>query len=152
MDAMVRPIETVMDDGDRKTVVTLRPVPQAADIARTFIEHRMLVEGRPDLVDDATLIASEFITNAYVHVPAAEFFKLMLCWNAGSPLIEVWDPSWALPRPRTLADGDGFLLSTSGKGLFIVSRLAQSWGSRRIPKMKGGGKIVWARLPKNEEE
>ncbi|MEV5748437.1 ATP-binding protein [Actinoallomurus sp. NPDC052308] len=144
---MASPIETVMDGGDRKTVVTLRPVPQAADIARTFIEHRMLVMRRPDLVDDATLIASEFITNAYVHVPAAEFFKLMLCWNAGSPLIEVWDPSWTLPKPRTLAEGDEFLLSTSGKGLFIVSRLAQSRGSRRIPKAKGGGKIVWARLP-----
>ncbi|MCO6008962.1 ATP-binding protein [Actinoallomurus purpureus] len=151
MDALASPIETVMDGRDRKTVVTLRPVPQAADIARTFIEHRMLVMKRPDLVDDATLIASEFITNAYVHVPTAEFFKLMLCWNGGSPLIEVWDPSWTLPKPRTLAEGDEFLLSTSGKGLFIVSRLAQSWGSRRIPKMNGGGKIIWARLPRNKE-
>ncbi|WP_460339880.1 ATP-binding protein [Actinoallomurus acanthiterrae] len=147
MDALASSIETVMDGSDRKTVVTLRPVPQAADIARTFIEHRMIVMKRPDLVDDATLIASEFITNAYVHVPTADFFKLMLCWNAGSPLIEVWDPSWTLPKPRTLAEGDEFILSTSGKGLFIVSRLAQSWGSRRIPKMSGGGKIVWARLP-----
>jgi len=50
----------------------------------------------------------------------------------------VLDDSAALPRLRHPDDSD-----ERGRGLQVVSQLAQRWGARRA----GAGKVVWCELP-----
>jgi len=51
---------------------------------------------------------------------------------------EVLDDSAALPRLRHAGDDD-----ERGRGLQVVSQLAERWGARRTP----AGKVVWCELP-----
>ncbi len=52
----------------------------------------------------------------------------------GSLVCEVLDSSAALPRLRHAGRDE-----ESGRGLEVVSQIAQRWGARRTPR----GKIVW---------
>jgi hypothetical protein len=56
----------------------------------------------------------------------------------GGLVIEVLDDSAALPRLRHPDDQD-----ERGRGLQVVSQVAQRWGARRAVS----GKIVWCELP-----
>ncbi len=51
---------------------------------------------------------------------------------------EVFDDAAAMPKLRNAADSD-----ENGRGLHVVSQLAQRWGTRRTPV----GKAVWFELP-----
>lgn len=121
--------------------ITLYPVRQSAEIARTFVRHRLLVLGiPPERVDDGCVIASELVTNVCKHVPYARIFHLSVRKNDQGCLIEVWDPSPA--RPMLIDDPSG----ESGRGLLIVSALARTWYHNILPPENGGGKIVAAVL------
>ncbi|MER5352054.1 ATP-binding protein [Kitasatospora sp. NPDC002551] len=89
------------------------------------------------LGDDAQLVVSELLTNAtrYTAGPLA----LDLDLNGPCLRITVTDPrsGTALPHPGTHRP-----TRVGGHGLFIVDRLALSWGA--LPD--GGGKAVWAEL------
>jgi anti-sigma regulatory factor (Ser/Thr protein kinase) len=75
---------------------------------------------------------SELVANALLHGGAAEFLRLRR--TPRRVVVEVFDREAALPRPR-IADSD----AESGRGLFLVRRVASRWGARRVP----GGKAVW---------
>lgn len=85
---------------------------------------------------DAQLVASEFVTNAVVH--GGEEVVLELHVDAGSLVVAVCDGSAVMPTPRQATDQD-----ESGRGLRIVSALAEKWGVDSLP---GGHKRVWARM------
>ena len=55
----------------------------------------------------------------------------------GGLFCEVVDDSAALPRLRQAADDD-----ERGRGLQVVSQIAQRWGTRRT----SAGKVVWCEL------
>jgi anti-sigma regulatory factor (Ser/Thr protein kinase) len=122
-------------------LVTLRPVKQSPELARTFVRHRLLTFGTPEkMIDDGCVIASELCTNVLKHVPWAETFYLRVSKNGFTPLLEVWDPSTA--RPVMAEDPDG----ESGRGLIIVAALATTWYYDILPTERGGGKVVAALL------
>jgi anti-sigma regulatory factor (Ser/Thr protein kinase) len=89
----------------------------------------------PELVADASIIASELVTNAVRH--AGTPMELILARTARYLHIAVRDrdaqPA-VLQHPSRLAAG--------GRGLLIVARTALSWGSSPTQN----GKVVWATL------
>ncbi|MGH3417264.1 MAG: ATP-binding protein [Actinocrinis sp.] len=97
------------------------------------------------LVDDAVLILSEFVTNALRHARALNSGMIRVSWGlSGDGLlrIEVTDGG-GTTRPSTKP----YSMSVSahaGRGLEIVDRLADRWGSQRE---EGGDEYtVWAEL------
>lgn len=107
-----------------------------------------LTEWRVDqqTCDDAQLLVSELFTNAVRHT-ASEKVSCEL-WLVGLRLcLEVTDqgggPHPLPPRPGEPADTDG----ESGRGLLLVSVLADDWGIRRsLDGGPGSGHAVWAEL------
>ncbi|SHM51454.1 SpoIIE family protein phosphatase [Cryptosporangium aurantiacum] len=99
----------------------------------------------PLVRDDIVLAVSELVANALLYGGAAE--QLRLRRSANRIVIEVFDREPAMPRPR-IADAD----AESGRGLFLVRRVAARWGARAVP----GGKAVWAEFdltaPRSEDE
>ncbi|EGX55371.1 magnesium or manganese-dependent protein phosphatase [Streptomyces zinciresistens K42] len=96
----------------------------------------------PRLVDDAVVAVSELVTNAVVHAGTDLELTCRLEQDTGALLVEVLDhhPSRA-PRggdPDVPPDTPEY-----GRGLRLVSRLAESWGVT----YRTGAKTVWARLP-----
>jgi two-component sensor histidine kinase len=91
------------------------------------------------LVDTASLVVSELVTNAIkASWPVFSGTVTVWLWADGRQLlVEVWDASPEPPTPIAKPDDEG------GRGLTIVAALCESWGyypdSRR-------GKVVWACL------
>lgn len=97
------------------------------------------------LVDDAVLILSEFVTNSLRHARALNSGMIRIAWELtgeGLLRIEVTDGG-GTTRPSTKP----YSMSVSahaGRGLEIVDRLADRWGSQRE---EGGDEYtVWAEL------
>ena len=97
------------------------------------------------VVDDAILILSEFVTNALRHARALTSDTIRVSWNLtgdGLLRIEVTDGG-GTTRPVTKP----YSMSVSaqaGRGLEIVDRLADRWGSQR--EESGDEYTVWAEL------
>ena len=83
----------------------------------------------------AELLVSELVTNAVRYAQGKIGLRLVL---EGGLVCEVLDDSAALPRLRHPDDSD-----ERGRGLQVVSQLAQRWGARRAIS----GKVVWCELP-----
>lgn len=107
--------------------------PTSVSAARRFVTETLVEAGMTSMVDDARLLISELATNAIVH--AGTDFTVTIHISAGHLYVEVrdGDPTDLVvqrgPRARAL----------SGRGLGIVGRLAESWGSR----VEDHGKVVW---------
>ncbi|MET9829302.1 ATP-binding SpoIIE family protein phosphatase [Streptomyces sp. NPDC006385] len=94
------------------------------------------------LVDDAVVAVSELVTNAVVHAGTEVELTCRLEEDTGALLVEVLDhhPSRAPRNGEVEAPYD---TPEYGRGLRLVSRLAESWGVT----YRTGAKTVWARLP-----
>ncbi|ELS53125.1 SpoIIE family protein phosphatase [Streptomyces viridochromogenes] len=94
------------------------------------------------LVDDAVVAVSELVTNAVVHAGTEVELACRLEEDTGALLVEVLDhhPSRA---PRDAELDAPYETPEHGRGLRLVSRLAESWGVT----YRTGAKTVWARLP-----
>lgn len=94
------------------------------------------------LVDDAVVAVSELVTNAVVHAGTDLELTCRLEEDTGALLVEVLDhhPSRA---PRNGELEAPYETPEYGRGLRLVSRLAESWGVT----YRTGAKTVWARLP-----
>ncbi|WP_442788636.1 SpoIIE family protein phosphatase [Kitasatospora sp. YST-16] len=94
----------------------------------------LLERGLDELVDTSELLVSELVTNALRHGRGEIRLRLL---RDKTMVCEVWDDAYAQPRQRRAQETD-----EGGRGLQLVSLLAERWGSRRTPK----GKIVWFEL------
>ena len=103
---------------------------------RTLVELRLARWGLAVLADDATVIASELVTNAIMHGPEAGPIRVRLRREARGVLLEVWDSSGSMPVRKHDAEG------LSGRGLPIVEALAAECG---VCPTEPQGKWVWAR-------
>lgn len=95
--------------------------------------------------DDAILILSELVTNALRHARALSSGMIRVSWGLsgdGQLRIEVTDGGGTTrptPKPYSMS-----VSSHAGRGLEIVDRLADRWGSQRE---EGGDEYtVWAEL------
>ncbi|MYU55463.1 ATP-binding protein [Streptomyces sp. SID7805] len=117
---------------------------QAAGEGRRFTWSTLSGWGLNPLIDNATLIVSELLSNALqyglVHPPAHRADRrpvwLGLLRRGRTVLCTVCDHSTAVPVLRKPDH-----LSQSGRGLHIVNYLSASWGWT-TPNV--GGKAVWA--------
>jgi anti-sigma regulatory factor (Ser/Thr protein kinase) len=103
--------------------------------ARHFIAETLTAWGRAELVDDASLIVSEFATNAVLHARSA-------FWVSASQIdrtvrLVVEDESQAPPAARSYGPE-----AATGRGLRLVDALADKWGV----DLRTSGKAVWADL------
>lgn len=113
---------------------TLPHTLEAPGLARRYVSARSAA-WPAELVELAVLLTSELVTNAVVHGRGP--IQLLLLEDGDRLRIEVADGEPRLPDgPGKPADSD-----VSGRGLLILDRLADRWGSRsrRTPP----GKVVW---------
>jgi serine phosphatase RsbU (regulator of sigma subunit) len=103
--------------------------------ARMLVRRRLRRWGLSELIPTAELLASELVTNAVRYAQGSIALRLV---REGGLVCEVLDDSAALPRLRHAGDED-----ERGRGLQVVSQLAQHWGARRTLS----GKVVWCELP-----
>ena len=107
----------------------------SASRARSLIRRPLKRWGLADLIPTAELLVSELVTNAVRYAQGKIGLRLVL---EGGLVCEVLDESAALPRLRHPDDSD-----ERGRGLQVVSQIAQRWGARRA----ASGKVVWCELP-----
>ena len=88
-----------------------------------------------EVVDTATLLASELVTNGLVHGKGAVELRLRL--TRDRLVIEAEDGGHHMPRRRPATQDE-----EGGRGLHLVAALADRWGARATD----GGKVVWAEL------
>ncbi|WP_327353997.1 ATP-binding protein [Streptomyces sp. NBC_01304] len=109
--------------------------------ARTLLREQAGSWGLPTpLTEAAELLLSELMTNAYWHakVPGREIWARVVL-SPDRLRVSVTDASSELPVPR-----DPSLDEESGRGLALVSALADDWGAER--RECGVGKTVWFEL------
>ncbi|MEU9480007.1 SpoIIE family protein phosphatase [Streptomyces sp. NPDC048191] len=114
--------------------------PAAVAPVRAACARRLTEWGLEEVVFTAELILSELITNAvrYGAEPiAVRLLRTMPSSGtaAGTLIIEVSDGSSTSPRLRRAKVTD-----EGGRGLFLVARFAERWGTRYTPT----GKVIWA--------
>ncbi|WP_411148324.1 ATP-binding protein [Streptomyces sp. A30] len=95
-----------------------------------------------DVTETAVLLLSELMTNAYRHakVSPGREIRARCVLAAGRLHVSVTDANDTLPTPR-----EASLDEESGRGLALVTALADAWGAE--PRPHGIGKTVWFELP-----
>ncbi|MGA5824186.1 ATP-binding protein [Kitasatospora sp. NPDC094028] len=109
----------------------------ARRLLRTFLAERPSGE---QLLFPGELVLGELVTNAVIHAKTPPgrliFIRFELCPSALR--IEVHDADAGRPSvPRLSSE-----FAETGRGLWLVSQLASSWGC--CPRAGGVGKIMWA--------
>lgn len=130
--------------------------PPSVPAARRFVTDALATWGQSELVEDIGLCVSELATNATLH-SGSSYFHLEVEEHAGAVRVAVADagmgPVDLLARQPELTDA--FLdelaaddPSATGRGMFLVSVLASSWGIDELQ----GGKRVWAEFHPDPSE
>lgn len=105
---------------------TFELIPEAASEARAIVSDELAGSVAPEVLEDATLLVSELVTNAVRHGLRAGFeqVELRIRNDAGRVRVMVSDPGGgfvAAPRLPTASE-------SSGWGLYLVDRIADRWG------------------------
>jgi anti-sigma regulatory factor (Ser/Thr protein kinase) len=104
-------------------------------MARAFVAARLQGWHLDDMIESASLVVSEVVTNAVIH--ARSDSELVLERTPHALRISVTDRGSGLLRRPEAGGSDG------GRGLQIVQQLSTSWGTEPT----GSGNRVWAELP-----
>ena len=117
--------------------LVLPPDPAAVRTARAFVRARCRAAGVADDVRDvAVLLASECVTNAFMHGRSEA--RLSVTVDADRVLVEVGADNSRHPA-AVLPDADAL----DGRGLALVASLASAWGTRD----QAYGKVIWFEVP-----
>jgi anti-sigma regulatory factor (Ser/Thr protein kinase) len=108
----------------------------AREAVRTWLTTRPC---EPAMVDTATLLVTELVTNAVLHAPGPGL-RLSIDETLSDVMrVAVCDESRRTPqRPLAAPDEEG----TGGRGLWLVESLSASWGWEPLRS----GKRVWFEL------
>ncbi|MGW6390286.1 ATP-binding protein [Streptomyces sp. NPDC055103] len=111
---------------------------ECRDRTREALRDWFGVAGGPGRIaaEDALLLVSELVTNAFTHGGAP--YELRLDRTDGRLWVQVSDTSPVRPRPH----GPHHAERSSGHGLYLMERLSAAWGS--VPRERG--KAVWFAL------
>ncbi|MFI1680363.1 ATP-binding protein [Streptomyces sp. NPDC020607] len=109
----------------------------SAGAARAFVAESLTLWGRTERLDDIRVCVSELVTNALRHgTSAGQLILVSLEPGPAGLVVEVHDEGDGTPVERDApADSEG------GRGLFLVSALADDWG---VTAHQDSGKRVWA--------
>ena len=124
--------------------IDLPPERSAAAQARRFVREVCASWGLiHEVIDDIELLVSELVTNAVLHARSA---ALLTIEHFGDRIrVTVSDSSSIPPRLRDYGPE-----AATGRGVFLVDRLARAWG---VDAEDGAGKRVWFEIavePANE--
>lgn len=108
----------------------------AARQARAFVRESLGADVDDELLQDALVITSELVTNAVMHAGTSSELEIRL--DTDTIELRLTDGSRRAPVRRTLLGGP----ATQGRGLGLLSSLAERWGVDQID----AGKTVWAVL------
>ena len=124
-----------MGSPSETAVLGLPPEPQSAGRARRFLRARLDDIGRDDLVDAATLLVSEIVTNVVLHAPT--WLEVRVRSTDTGVRVDVLDGSSVAPTQRGYDE-----LTSTGHGLSLVAYLAADYGV----ELRRDGKSVWFTL------
>lgn len=119
--------------------------PASVPAVRRFVDQALCDGGWAALVPDVQLAATELATNAMLH-SGTDYFEVELRSDAAGVRLEVLDRgatragAIAARGRAAAASGDVHQAAMGGRGLFIVSALATSWGLDDLP----AGTRIWA--------
>jgi anti-sigma regulatory factor (Ser/Thr protein kinase) len=113
------------------TVWDLSAEPSMVPKIRAMVRERLREWGLAEISDPVELLVSELVTNALVHGAGEIELRLI---RVSTLLCEVRDDGSELPYLRSADDN-----AESGRGLQLVSFLAERWGNHRTES----GKVVW---------
>lgn len=127
---------------DTSWTMVLPSSPESPALARAGIRGVCSAAELPvDVIDTASLLTSELVTNAYQHGGDAMVVDADV---RGEQLrVSVTDSGSGLPVPAPAPELPDGRLDVRGRGLLLVSSLATRWGTR--PKAKHG-LAVWFEL------
>ena len=124
-----------MPVSDLRAVIDLPPVSRSVPTARRVVAGLLAAWAAEAYCDDAALLVSELVTNVVRHVPGDDPLTLEMHLSAPGLRVAVVDRSATRPAVRAQsADG--------GHGMWLVSRMADRWGSEK----HADGKRVWFEL------
>ncbi|WP_306191259.1 ATP-binding protein [Streptomyces sp. MK5] len=126
--------------------MALTSTPRGARLARLFVAHCLDAWGHPydsDVNETLTLITAELCANAVRHgrIPGRDFHVRLTSEAAGELRLEVSDTRGER-RPTVVPPAAPD--AESGRGLLLVTALADDWGV--TDRRSGPGKTVWASL------
>jgi anti-sigma regulatory factor (Ser/Thr protein kinase) len=132
---------------EREFTMRFTSTPRGARLARRLVSHRLDDWGQSyttQVNETLTLITAELAANAvrHGHVPGRDF-HVQLTLSEGTFRIEVTDTR-AEKQPPAASPSATDSLSESGRGLLLVTALADDWGVS--PRKAAPGKTVWAEL------
>jgi len=135
IDYVVDLIDEIGDRVARSATMSLGPDAREVALARSFAADRCTEWGRAAVAGDASVVVSELVANALVHVQSS--CELTLGLRADVLRIDVADHGGGMPDVRDVTVDD-----EHGRGLLLVSILCTAWGS----EPRDDGKSVWAEL------
>lgn len=129
--------------------VSFAPAPESGlSPVRSDVRGQLARWGRSELAEDAVLVVSELLGNAFGHGRAPVRLSLALHGRAGheSLMIQVSDmsPGFDMKAIRGRWKLPPAVLSCGGRGLLLVEALSRTWGERHHRR----GHTVWADLPR----
>ncbi|HET6817500.1 MAG TPA: PAS domain S-box protein [Mycobacteriales bacterium] len=129
-----------MPTGGVQRQLTLPPAPDSARHARRFVSEVLTDAREDDLLDVATLLTSELVTNGIVH--AHTELRVVVDVTERFVRVEVADGNPNLPARREYDES-----AMTGRGMEMVELLAHEFGAEPL---EGDGKRVWFRLVRGD--
>ncbi|MFI9207610.1 ATP-binding protein [Streptomyces sp. NPDC053253] len=117
---------------------TLPREARSAAAARRLVRTALTLWGLDPLIEDASLVITELVSNAVEHSRLQAIRVTVSRPSAREVRVGVVDRSRTVPILGAESDGD----QIRGRGLFLVDTLAERWGT----ELYRWGKQVWAEL------
>jgi len=139
LDYLVDLLESVGREVENHATCSLPQALDSVGLARRFVRSTLEEWDAEQLVDDALVVVSELAANAITHAYCS--CELRLSLSSSILRVEVADSGLGAPEPQPRSS-----TREHGRGLHLVAALSTAWGMEAVD---GGGKLVWAELPRS---
>lgn len=115
----------------------------APKIARGFLDILLHVSRHDALADDARLCVTELVTNAHRHTRTRLIGVTVAVKRKRIAVFVTDDAPWSLPVPNAVPTEREL---GCGQGVFLLDRVAETWGSTIYGGLSPSHKAVWFTL------